>query len=235
MSSKPELVRECEDRVRRNNSFDKEKWIKSISAKSVADGSLRSMILNYFISEGYESSAAMFAEEAGLVLGERNKEIIRIKDRVRQSLQDKQFDLVIEELNRYNSDLLQNNEEVMLNIQLLKYCDMIKKNEYDNALEFITEKTQGYLEKNKYTSLIEDHLLLIVMKDPMKSPSAHLLSESRVLDLNTRINKELNQRMDAEIIIMMKLMKWMEKRLNKNGKVPKLTNLSKLHFSVTIH
>ena len=50
--------------------------------------------------------------------------------------------------------------------------------------------------------------------------------------MNTQINKELNERKEAEIIVMMKLMKWMEKRLNSGLKVPKLTSLSKLKFSL---
>lgn len=231
----PELVRECELRVKRNVSFEKEEWVKAISAKSVSDGRIRQMILNYFISEGYQSAAEMFAKESGLQLGRGNQEIIRIKDRIRSCLQRCSVAEVIEELDRFNPSILKDNEELLLNLHLVTYCRMIRSGDFEAALEFITEKAQKYMEENRFAPLIEDHLLLLVLKDPLKGPSAELLSESRILDLNTRINKELNQRMDAEIIVMMKLMKWMEKRLNQKGKVPRISDLSKLQFCISLN
>ena len=225
-----ELVREAEERVKRNNSFDKDKWLAALSVKTISNPRLKEMILNYFVSEGYEAAAGCFAKEAGLDLGERNIEIIRIKDRIRQALQKKDVDQVKQELDQFNPEILAQNEEISLNLDLVTFRHMVQNQEFEKALDFIRSIGLPYLEKNKYTSLIEDHLLLLALKYLSKSPSADLLSDSKLLDLNTRINKELNQRMEAEIIVMMKLMKWMEKRLDANLKVPKLTNLSKLQF-----
>lgn len=231
--AQPELVRNCQERVRRNNSFEKEKWLQAISVKEVTNPHLKEMILNYFISEGYESAAENFAQESGLNLGERNIEIIKTKDRIRSSLQNRDIESVIEKLDKLNPDILKNNVELKLSLELVNYCKLIQNGDYDSALEFMRQNMTGYMQDQKYSKLIEEHLLLLATKEPSKSPSSDLLSDSRLLDLNTKINKELNNRMDAELIVMMKLLKWMEKRLNtKNSKVPKLMNLSKLKFNL---
>lgn len=227
-----ELVREAEDRVKRNNSFNKDKWLAAISVKTVSNPRLKEMILNYFVSEGYETAAACFAKEAGLTLGERKIEIIRIKDRIRHSLQMKDVDKVKAELAQFNPEILAKNDELVLQLDLVTFRHMVQNQEFEDALEYIRKIGLPHLEKNQNVGLIEEHLLLLSLKDPSKSPSSELLMESRLLDLNSRINKELNHRMDPEIIAMMKLMKWMEKRLDSGVKVPKLQNLSKLQFSL---
>ena len=227
-----ELIREAEERSKRNNSFHNEQWLEAISVKTVTNPHLKEMILNYFISEGYESAAAQFAQEAGLGLGQRNIDLIRIKDRIRKALHQRKISEVVSELNQFDPTILQNNSELSLMLNLVTFCGLIQQQQFDEALLFIQEKAKPFLDANQHTALIEEHLLLLLFKDQSKGPAANLLTESRLLDLNTRINKELNQRMDAEIIILMKLMKWMEKRLNDKFKVPKLTNLSKLQFSL---
>lgn len=229
---KEEMLRECEARVKRNISFDRDKWIQAISVKSVTNSYLKEMILNYLVSEGYENAASTFASESGLDLGERNSELIKVKDRVRMALKVKDVSQVITALNEFNSELLLNNPELGLRLHLVTFCDLVQKEKFDDALEFIREKAEPFLEAGQYVDLIDEHMMLLVCKDIAKSPSAHLLSESRLLDLNTRINKELNERMDAELIVLMKLTKWMETRLNQKHKVPQLTNFAKLQFSL---
>lgn len=227
-----ELVRECQERVKRNNSFNKDKWLSSIGIKTESNPYLKEMILNYFVSEGYETAAESFAKEAGLKLGQRNSEIIRIKDKIRIALQNREIEHVKTELNAFNPELLKQNTELLLHLDLINYRNLVQTGQFDEALDFIRDKTTEYLDQNKHVALIEEHLLLLTLKDWSKGPSASLLEESRILDLNTQINKELNERKEAEIIVMMKLMKWMEKRLNSGLKVPKLTSLSKLKFSL---
>lgn len=225
-------MREAEERVRRNNSFVKERWLAAISVKTESNPRLKEMILDYFVAEGYESAAECFAKEAGLPLGDRKVEIIRVKDRVRKALQARDVDSVKTELNQFNPDILARNEELALHLELVTFRRLVEAQDFDGALDFIRRVGMPYLERNQQTALIEEHLLLLSLREAAKTPAADLLSDSRLLDLNTRINRELNDRMDAEIIAMMKLMKWMEKRLDANLKVPKLLNLSKLQFGL---
>lgn len=227
-----ELIRECQARVKRNNSFNKDKWLGAIGIKTESNPHLKEMILNYFVSEGYETAAESFAKEASLKLGERNSEIIRIKDKIRTALQSRDIEQVKVELNTFSPALLKENTELLLHLDLIKFRNLVHLGQFEEALDFIRDITEDYLEQNKHVALIEEHLLLLALKDPSKGPSAHLLEESRILDLNTQINKELNERKEAEIIVMMKLMKWMEKRLNTSLKVPRLTNMSQLKFSL---
>lgn len=227
-----EMVRECEARVKRNVSFDRAKWIQAISVKSVTNSYLKEMILNYLVSEGYESAATKFAEESGLELGERNSELIKVKDKVRTALKARDISQVIQTLNEFSPQLLTSNPEIELRLHLVSFCQMVQIGEFDQALDFIREKAQHFMESGQHIDLIDEHMMLLLSKEPAKGPSGYLLNESRLLDLNTRINKELNERMDAELIVLMKLTKWMESRLNQKNKVPELTNFAKLQFSL---
>ena len=230
--AEPDMIKEVKERVRRNNSFSVDKWMSSISVKTESNDHLKHMILNYFVSEGYESAANHFAKEAGLKLGERNVELIRIKDKIRLALHKRNVTEVIEELNKFDASILMNNELMTLQLDLVTFCGMIISLKFEEALDFIRDKAMTHLEAGEHIELIETHLQLLSMKDPMKSPAASLLSDGTILDLNTQINKELNQRLDAEIIALLKLVKWMERRLSAKMKVPKLANVSKLQFSL---
>ena len=88
---------------------------------------------------------------------------------------------------------METNEQLLLELRLTELLVLIKKGDLDKAIEFSQTCFKEFVDKEKYSNLIDSYLLFFAYDEFDKCPNKHLLSKKRLIELSSKVNKYLNK------------------------------------------
>ncbi|RWS28940.1 C20orf11-like protein [Leptotrombidium deliense] len=216
-----------------------EEWNNCLQSLPVKRCEVNKLIMDYLVSEGFKEAAEKFRHEAGLDIasadGVFNETSALLEQRieVRAAIEEGKVRDAIQLINRYYSELLDQNRHLYFKLQQQQLIELIREQKVEEALRFSQEQLSVDEEFLDLPEL-ERTLALLAFDKPEISPFSDLLQVSHRQQLASEVNEAIlkEQSGSAEVekphlVTLLKLLLWTQSELEKKKiKFPKMTDLS---------
>lgn len=215
------------------SSYNDDQWMSRLNEVQVSKGVFNSMIMNYLVIHGYQSTALKFAQEAGInpnvdiaTLGERRR-IVRL-------IHEGDIQKAIEKINEINPELLDRKPELHFALLRLQLIELIKtgykEGDIQPALDFASSHlAQRAASPNnpQFLADLERAMALICFPpESLVSPLKELTDVKLRRDIADQVNTELMEsqeiNVERKIENLTNLWGWGEKNLEDYIEFPKL-------------
>lgn len=189
--------------VKQQKSINTRVWMKELKKRKKHSAKAKNtMVYEFLYNNGYRKVAEIFRIESGLNEAETeqfNHQYAEVKDLVVEKLLKDEFDETMEMLESVIPGFFDNNPDLLIEMNLLKFIRIIKEGDNAASVRFAKQQLIGVTceeNKTKYkaklVSKVRTFLTLLAYKDLSKFPKPHYLKKNYVLKVCNKINKKLS-------------------------------------------
>lgn len=193
-------------------------WRQALDSVRIPKEQLNSLVLNYLVTEGYRQAAEQFREESGCRM-QFDPEEIDQRMRIRKAVMEGEIDEAISAVNEFDSQILDENLELLFRLRLQKLIEYIRTGAVQEALGFSQEVLAPVAIANpSLLPALEEVMSLLAFESPENSPLARLVHSSHLQtiasELNSAILASSGQVQDSKITALMKTLAWSQRRFH---------------------
>ncbi|EAS05436.2 Ran-binding protein in the microtubule-organising centre protein (macronuclear) [Tetrahymena thermophila SB210] len=215
-----------------------EQWKEELKNVKIAKQDMNKLIMNFFLIEGYKEAAEKFREESQTEISEQDLECMQPRIDIRKLILNGQIDEAINELDKINKKVLEENKDINFNIKLQKCIELIRSEQIDKAISFAQEELLPILEssnekKELYQDSMEKVMSLLAFENLQESPYQDLVSNSQRIKISSQINYEMlkgQQEKENKLPTLIKLLLWSQDKLSEKLEFPQIKNVSTAKF-----
>lgn len=202
-------------------------WKLSDVSRSVLD----SMIMDYFIIEGFKEAAEEFIKESDIKQSFL-LETIKERDQIRKWISEGQIADAISLINHVDNTTLNRNKHLLFRLYQQEFIELLRNGDVNHALSFATDKFYPLMESNvDFLREIEQTMSLIIFPQPHQTSLGFLMDPSRrqklAGDVNSAIMLQQCQRKEPEINYMLRVLVAAQAELQTVGvKFPTVTDIT---------
>mmetsp|Transcript_36045 Transcript_36045/g.32423 ORF Transcript_36045/g.32423 Transcript_36045/m.32423 type:complete len:120 (+) Transcript_36045:71-430(+) len=107
-------------------SIPKKDWVEKLNQVKLAKKDLNSLIMNFFLIEGYRDAAENFKKESGTDISNMDLTFMQERLDIRSMIHDGKIDKAMEKVNELNSKILEDNSDLHFTLMLQKLIELVK-------------------------------------------------------------------------------------------------------------
>lgn len=189
-------------------SVVQDEWAEKIAISDTRKTAIDTLILEFFISEGYFKAAQQFASESGLEIDLALNKSMQQKNHLREMLYQGSIEQLIQYLKVIDPNIFNNNQELLIDLLLIKFCNLVKNGEIKTSIDFAKENLAQYMTNESHAERIDQYLILLSFQDLSKYPYQNLINNDQLCKITQNINQSLNQKKDPKLIMLLKMQSW---------------------------
>ncbi|KAL4464425.1 hypothetical protein ABPG72_010912 [Tetrahymena utriculariae] len=218
-----------------------EQWKEELKNVKIAKQDMNKLIMNFFLIEGYKEAAEKFREESQTEISDKDLECMQPRIDIRKLILNGQIDEAINELDKINKKVLEENKDINFNIKLQKCIELIRSEQIDKAISFAQEEllpileSSNYDKKEQYQDSMEKVMSLLAFENLKESPYQDLVSNSQRIKISSQINYEMlkgQQEKENKLPTLIKLLLWSQDKLSEKLEFPQIKNISTAKFVI---
>lgn len=227
-----ELLSQRENRAQQEPQIKKvdiETWKKSMDEQHISKQDMNNLIMNFFVVEGFKEAAENFKREANINIDE--SELISLQDEIRGYIFEDKIDDVVQEINKIDEKLFDNNKDLYFELQIQKLINLISESQFIQATEFAKNDVLPLVRDIPMRqTLLEKTMTLMAFSNLEKFPYPDLLGNQRKIKISSMMNHALLRHnsvtTEPKLFKLFKLMKWMQQRLSEKMVFPTMNDIS---------
>lgn len=210
-------------------TIEKEDWEKQLSKVELRKEHLNSIVMNFFVTEGYQEAAKAFQIESGTEPGVDLSQLAA-RDAIRKAVQGGQCEAAIEAVNDLNPQILEEDAEVNFHLQQQRLIELIRGGDTDEALAFAQEFLAPIGEEHPhFLPELERSVALLAFEDVATSPMADLMDTAQrqrtATALNSAILRSQSMETESQLPDILRRLLWSQDRLEERVTFPRMTDL----------
>jgi len=140
---------------------------------------LDEVVMDYFITQGYQEAAKLFAEEAQYS-PEFDLDTLSARSQIRSAIQAGKITEAVELLNQLNPEILEKNEMLAFQLRQQQLIELIRAGETDTALQYAADNlAEQASTKPELLKELEETMSLLCFENPAESPLDFLLWDTQ--------------------------------------------------------
>ncbi|KAI8376329.1 CTLH/CRA C-terminal to lish motif domain-containing protein [Radiomyces spectabilis] len=206
-------------------------WEQRLAKVKVNKQDLNQLVMNYLVVEGYKDAAQQFSLESGLT---PSVDLQSIQDRmdIRHAIQSGDVDTAIDLVNDLNPEILDTNPQLFFHLQQQRLIELIRKGEYEAALEFAAEEMAPRGEEHpEFLEELERTMALLAFQDIQASPVSDLLHpgqrQKTAGELNAAILMSQSRENEPRLPNLLKMLAWSQEQLDEKAEYPRIEDFVK--------
>eukprot|EP00834_Sanchytrium_tribonematis_P004852 NODE_261_length_11439_cov_1.285538.p6 type:complete len:223 gc:universal NODE_261_length_11439_cov_1.285538:1373-705(-) len=182
-------------------------WFANYNAVNIQEHDLNKLILNYFVVEGYKEAATQFSQESMQPLF-IDEETMECRTTIRDAIQTGNVEEAKSLINDLDSDILENNKELVFLLQLQILIENIRNEDMNTALAMAQELAPLAELEKPYREELEHVMSCMVFKDPLlrQAEKLDVAQIEKVLScINQSILSNMSQEKDSKLPMLLKM------------------------------
>lgn len=190
---------------------------------------LNAIVMNFFVTEGYQEAAEAFQKESGTEPGVDLSSLSE-RDTIRKAVQGGELVDAIAAVNDLNPQILEEGAEVTFHLQQQRLIELIRGGDTDGALAFAQEFLAPIGEEHPdFLPQLERTIALLAFDDVATAPMADLLDAAQrqrtATELNAAILGSQSMEQESRLPDLLRRLLWAQNKLEERVSFPRMTDL----------